>query len=423
MMRNNPHARQFSVRGFIALCWFIYFASYLTRQNYAAALTPMLADFQFPKPLLSMAATGSSITYGIGQLLCGLALRKISAKQMMLTGLSVSAVCNWMIALLGTFLPLPQIPYAFLGVWCVNGFAQAMLWPSLLQTMAQQLNNEDYKRACVHVTVASSFATVFVYLLVPFTIQVGNWRWAFPICAGLSLVVILFAAFLLPNTAARNENPIAPSDAKPIPMRRMLFGIGLLPLLLGVVLHGILRDGVSTWMPVLIAESFPAFSQAKSVLTAAILPLFAALSIQIAGRIGRKIHHETRTAALFFAIAFLCAAVLPFAVNRSVAANIILMALITSCMHGVNLMIICQLPARFAAHNSMGFAAGVINACTYVGSAVSIFGIAWTADRFGWKVTAVIWTCIALAGTIIFLLSVGKINNFLQLQNKSHISA
>ncbi len=48
-------------------------------------------------------------------------------------------------------------------------------------------------------------------------------------------------------------------------------------------------------------------------------------------------------------------------------------------------------------------ASGVLNACTYVGSAVSTYVFALVADSSGWGATVGMWAAIAAAGVIICL--------------------
>ncbi len=416
-------------RRLIALCWFVYFASYLTRQNYAAALAPMLAEFEIDKARLSLASTAGFIAYGVGQLCCGLLLRRLRAEKLLFGGLLTTAGCNVLLAAVttaythGDAFTAQSLPWIMAAVWGVNGFAQAMLWPSLVLLMARAFTPEEYKRACVSVSVASSFGTVAVYLLVPLCVRLGSWRGAFLICAVLALA----AAILWQYQTGRRQNSIAslakPQDsdvrpgetaAPPMGVAKLLFGLGLFPLLIAVALQGILRDGVTTWMPVLVTEGYPNFSASKSVLTAAVLPLFAVLSIRLAGRVERRLGSEFKGAALFFALGTAAAVALPL-VMQWLPLTVALLALLTGCMHGVNLMLVCQLPARFERFNCTGLAAGLINAFTYLGSSVSMFGIALLAEHIGWRSTAAVWAAIALTGTLICLLCTGKARRNLQV--------
>lgn len=417
----NPQsdaARRF--KRLVALCWFVYFVSYLTRQNYAAMLAPMLEEFAIGKAQLSIASTAGFITYGAGQFCCGLLLRRMRAQKLLLHGLLATAGCNVVMAALttlfanGIFFSPQSLPWSMAVVWGINGFAQAMLWPSLVLLMAQAFTPDEYKRACVSITIASSFGTVAVYLLVPLCTQLGSWRSVFLLCA----LAALAAAVLWQRGTGHGEIEVPsgqapdaaqPENAQPFSVRKLLFDLGIFPVLIAVALHGILRDGVTTWMPVMITEGYPGFSASKSVLTAAILPLFAALSIRLAGRIERKLGSEFRGAVLFFALGTASAAALPFVLGRTLPATVALLALLTGCMHGVNLMLVCELPARFQRFNCTGLAAGLINSFTYLGSSVSMFGIALLAEGVGWRVTAVIWAAIALAGTLLCWLCTGKL--------------
>ena len=44
---------------------------------------------------------------------------------------------------------------------------------------------------------------------------------------------------------------------------------------------------------------------------------------------------------------------------------------------------------------------GILNSCTYVGSAASTYGIALISEKAGWNFTLLIWFIIALTGTVI----------------------
>ena len=53
------------------LCCLVYFASYITRLDYAAVLVEIVQDMQIAKTTAGIAVTGSFITYGAGMLIFG----------------------------------------------------------------------------------------------------------------------------------------------------------------------------------------------------------------------------------------------------------------------------------------------------------------------------------------------------------------
>jgi OPA family glycerol-3-phosphate transporter-like MFS transporter len=87
--------------------------------------------------------------------------------------------------------------------------------------------------------------------------------------------------------------------------------------------------------------------------------------------------------------------------GKSAAFSVLFSALLTAAMHGVNLMLVCMLPAFFQKYGKVSTVSGVLNSCTYVGSALSTYGIAVISETYNWSVTLVIWALIAALGTVI----------------------
>ena len=79
-------------------------------------------------------------------------------------------------------------------------------------------------------------------------------------------------------------------------------------------------------------------------------------------------------------------------------------------MHGVNLILICMVPTFFKRNGSVSTAAGVLNSCTYIGSAISTYGIALISENLGWGFTLKSWFAIALLGTVVCLVCVRSWN-------------
>ena len=67
-------------------------------------------------------------------------------------------------------------------------------------------------------------------------------------------------------------------------------------------------------------------------------------------------------------------------------------------MHGVNLLLVCMVPMYF---KNTSTASGVLNSFTYLGSALSTYGIALISENFGWNVTIWVWAGLALFGGLL----------------------
>ena len=81
--------------------------------------------------------------------------------------------------------------------------------------------------------------------------------------------------------------------------------------------------------------------------------------------------------------------------------SVLLMSLLTGCMHGINLMLVSRIPSYFMKFGRISTISGVVNAFTYVGSAISSFWFAALTEKAGWGVTVSSWLAIALAGCVV----------------------
>ena len=271
--------------------------------------------------------------------------------------------------------------------------------------MAETLDEKQYQKCCVQVSMASSAGTIFVYLFVPLCIRFASWRAAFlfPAFVGVLTALVWFTG--IGRLQADGQNAIhaihvESSEQSSVRLTTLLFQAALLPAMLAIVLHGILRDGITTWMPVYISETF-GLSNSISILTAAVLPVFSILSIYLASALLERICNEFTASALLFGAAAACSALLVFLYQHGPVPSVVLMTLTAGCMYGINLFLISRLPAHFSRFGKVATVSGILNASTYVGSALSAWLFGLISDRLGWIAVISMWILIALGGALI----------------------
>lgn len=401
---------------FIAICCLVYFTSYLTRKNYDAALVEIYSTMGISKTLASLASTGAVVTYGAGQLLSGVLGDRLKPRNIILTGLLVTSACN-------VLLPLSGNVYLMIAVWCVNGLAQAMMWPPLVRIMSEALDSDNYKRAILFVTIASSCATIFVYLLVPFCIEVTRWQTAFYISSASAAIVAVFWTAQIKRFERGGATQAVAADkgkqrekqpsSEPLKVgSKYILASGLVPIAAAIVLQGTLRDGVTTWLPTIVNEVYR-LDTSVSILSTIALPLLSIFSATAAAAIQRRLRNEVSSARVFFTVSLLSALALIRMNSSGAAISVALMAIITACMHGINMMLVCEVPNYFAKYNKVSTISGVLNSFTYLGSAVSIYGIAVISDKFNdWNLNFEIWAIISAVGLICCTLALKKWKKF-----------
>lgn len=397
------------MRIFRLLCCLVYFSSYMTRINYSASILAVMEDLQFTRADAGLAVTGSFFTYGLGQFFSGLLGDRFPPRYLILIGLCGAAGCNLL-------LPAFTSHYLIAAIWCVCGFCHSLLWPPLVRIMADNLDGETYLKTCVEVSAASSVATILTYLTVPLCLRFADWKAAFYLPAMLTFAVAAVWITALPRlglhqsqTDRQKTSPRQPAA----PLFPLLIHSGVWLLLPAIAFHGLLRDGITTWLPACVAD-LGGLDTSSSILSAVILPVFSICSVWLAARLNRIIAGETSGAALLFALGAAASFAMLACLNTHPLMLVLLMALITGCMHGVNLMLISRMPACFSRHGCVSGMSGLLNACTYLGSALSTYGVAALSDHFGWEPTILLWGIIAAAGSLLCIAAHRKWMSFRQ---------
>ena len=380
----------------------MYFASYVMRINFAVMMVRICSDLDATKSDLAIVVTALTIAYGVGQIISGFIGDKIKPQYLLTGGLALAIVCNVAIFFADS-IPVMTV------IWAINGMAHAMLWPPIVRMISTYVPSEEYSYASVRVSWGSSIATIVLYLLCPLLLSFMSWRAIILSCAGVGAAV--FAVWLIASPKLFTEETLLVraetrgADGKktaslPIPR------IAILPVIfifIGIIFQGMMRDGVTNWMPSFLLETF-GLPEDSSILATVILAVFSIFSFWVFDLVYRKlINNEVLCGGVIFGVAMVSAAAL-YIVNKftsSVVVSMLLMAVIVGCMHGVNLMLIAIVPKSFAKYGKVSTMSGVLNSCTYIGAAAATSGFAALAEATNsWTPTLFVWILICLVGTL-----------------------
>lgn len=377
------------------LCSAAYFVSYLTRVNFAAVIAAIIQAGDIDKTSAGLVTTLGFITYGVGQLISGWLGDRINPKKLMVIGFATTVAMNLLI-------PLCPSGAWMCVVWAFNGFAQSFMWPPMVKIMSSAMNTDDYNKGCVVVSWGSTIATILIYLVSPVIIKFAGWRTVFFIYAGVA--VFISSVWYMKITAIEKKCAIVyQMHQKSKNGGKMSIKISiplLLIVMITIMLQGSLRDGVTTWVPTFVSEAFNLGSEI-SILSSVIIPLFSLASLQLTSVIYNKLGRKPfKSAGLFFICAVAAAVTIVIFPNASVVLTVGMSALIVACMHGINLILVCFLPAALADDSNVSTLSGILNFMTYVGSAASTYGFALLSTNYGWNGTVFSWLAITVVGTL-----------------------
>lgn len=397
-----------------AIAWLltlVYFASYLMRKNFSVMLVDICGELAVEKSAIAIVSTLMTITYGAGQIINGILGDRIKPQTMLTTGLGLAAACN-----VAMFFA-PNIP-VMAAIWAVNGYAHAMLWPPIVRLMSMHLNSDEYGYSAVRVSWGSSIATIVLYTLCPFLLMVTDWRTVIIGCAvgGVAILALWVSfqkkVFADPSSvggAVPAEAKAGGAKKKGIPLPLYVF-IPIALIMLGIVLQGMLRDGVTDWTPNFLHETY-GVDKSNAILFTVIPAIFSMISFSAFDLLHRKVfRNEVTCSAVIFGGAAVCSLIL-FAFNTlipNIVVAIVAVSLIIGCMHGINLMLITVVPKRFIKSGKVSTFSGILNACTYGGSAIAVPGFAMITEMSGndWNVTVLVWGIISVLGLAVCLAGV-----------------
>ena len=386
-----------SIRLLSLLCSAVYFSNYMARLTFSTVVAEIVLSENTTKTAVSLVVMIQQITYCSGQLLSGVLGDRLNPRRMITSGLLLGALTNMV-------MPLVHSTALMVVIWGCNGLALAMIWPPMVKILTNLLQIGDFQRVSVQVSIASMAASMAIYLIAPLGILLGSWRYVFYFSALLTAAVAVIWNLWLPRLERLAVTvPVERAihrDAEKGSAWKLLLSAELICIMLAIVFQGALRDGVITWVPTYLVDTF-GLNTSLSIFGSVVLPLFNIVSYWLVSIIYRRwLRNELVFSALLFGGSALAALILGLLPVSGPLAAVLLSAVVTACSNGVNLLLICMVPARLARFGRASTVSGTLNTCTHLGSALSSYGIAALAERCGWQMTILSWSLMALAGLI-----------------------
>lgn len=386
------------------LCWVVYFSTYIGRLNYSASLAEIIRSESFSKGQAGMIGTAFFFAYGGGQFVSGFLGDRLAPKKMVFTGMLVSGICNLLMAFC-------KLPLLMTAVWCVNGLFQAFIWSPMIRLMYEYYEEEARMKACVSLNSSVPIGTMAAYGLTALIIWLSGWRTTF-LFAGILLLVISLIwlkgmthvetyareygeKVVVEHTRAEKSHTVS------LTWKSLLIDSGFLLLMIALFVQGALKDGVTTWVPDYISETY-GLSAILAITSTMIIPVFNLVGVYLASYANMHwFRNEVRTAGAFFVLSAAAILILRISSGRSMLLSFLMLAIATTAMMAVNTMLIAVLPSYFGVAGKASSVSGLLNSSVYAGGAVSTYGIGALSATIGWNATIVIWFLMAVAAAAI----------------------
>ena len=187
---------------------------------------------------------------------------------------------------------------------------------------------------------------------------------------------------------------------------------GFLLLMIALFVQGSLKDGVTTWVPAYISETY-GMRGVLAITSTMIIPVFNLAGVYLASFADSHwFRNEIRTAAAFFGVCGAALFVLWAASGRSMVISFLMLAVATTAMMAVNTMLIAVLPSYFGAKGKASSVSGILNSSVYVGGAASTYGIGALSMIAGWNATILVWFIMAVVSMVLCGAAVKRWSNY-----------
>jgi sugar phosphate permease len=374
------------------------------------------------KPQGGVISTAYFFAYGAGQILTGAAADRTRPQNQILLGCFGAAAMNLMLPFFCSNFPV------MLAIWTANGIFQSMMWPPTLLLVAASIPKQLRGTQMWLLNTSPAIGSVLSYLFSSALLLHFSWGSLFT-GAGIAMAAAGFVFFAMSRKAYEGGEEILPADASTgrakgsagkdaprfVPLL-LASGAGLL--IVPVMIHGMLKDGTTNWIPTYMNEVFSL--SADFAVALAVVPQVAnLLAASAAYWLKKHTKQELEEVVILFSAAGASLFIMLTLGRFSSVLTIVMFAITTMSMQAVNVVVVTLMPTHFARYGRMATVSGLFNSIAYIGCAFSTYGIAVLSQNFGWNVTIVLWLVCACVSIAFSLCAFPKWKSFLkQLSQK-----
>ena len=379
----------------VILSGILYFVCQICRTDLSACMVDLLPDLGIAKDAMGLAITAGYIAYAVGMSINSLLTDRTNPRLM---------ICAAMFCCAATHLGIRLLPYlpVMIVLWCINGYAQSAVWPSIVRLTADNLPAEQQESALRIVSLFQHAGSLSCFLIVPAELALGGWRTAMSVTAAACLTLgFVWSLMRDLRTASQTTQMQKKRAAK---LNWLFFRRGRLFYFMGVAcLTGMIRDGLTSWAPVYFSEEF-SLNATLSLILSAVLPAAKILALAVHPAVQKKVP-KTRTQLIVFYVGCAAAACIVLLANFAgwTLAAAGFMAVMLCLMVCTDLSFTISIPIQFGSVGRSATVSGILDCMLYLGAAISSYLFALLAQWGGWTATIVSWIVIPLIAIGILL--------------------
>ncbi len=380
-----------------------YIFTYPGRYGFGTAISAIAQTEGFSASQLGLVTSLLFASYGIGQLISGILGDKLKPSLLVSVGFFGCATSN---LLMGFAQSIPVMS----ATWVCNGLFCSLIWAPLVRQLTDVMPTERLNKAMLSMQYCTTIGMVFTFLLVSLITAVTHWRVTFFITSAC----VYGAAILWTVTTKRYVDDKNSNYAKGIVRRieddksvnklKIFVKSGFIFILLLTLYLGFMKDGIQTWVPKAVTDTFGT-TPALSIFLSTALPVINVMIVFVVRFLQRKlVNDDLLHTCILFGASGITLAVIALILKTNIILTVGLFSISSACIFGVSTALTYLLPVKFAKYGCSSAAAGFTNAFTYLGSSLSGVGIGLLCENLSWGYVCLILCGLCFFGAIIALI-------------------
>ncbi|MCQ2401277.1 MAG: MFS transporter [Lachnospiraceae bacterium] len=379
------------------LCYFAYASIYIARLNLSVA-TPLLRDSHIMSTeQIGYLGTAFSVVYAFGRLLNGVRADFVQPRVMISIGLVLCFFANLGMGILPPF-------SGMLLFWCVNAFAQSMLWSSVLRFINYIYLNDKAKLTRLSAMVSSVAAgNVLGILICTWIIEKMDLVMAFLIPGCITLVLGATVFLIFPRITEENRLPEKQTGIREIfsQLRNLLSDKEIRTAAFPSLLHGIIKDNVTLWMVVYFVDTF-GIDISKIAGYVLFIPIVGFAARMIYPCLLKKCRNDEHRVSIFsFFGCTACSLCIVF--SESPVLSVVCLSVIYSFMSLINSSMLSIFPIRFDARGCSASVSGIMDFSTYFGNGIGALLYGVMIAHWGFSSMYLSWIAVSLTAIWILI--------------------
>lgn len=394
----------------------LYCTIYCTRLNLQNAGAVLITRLGFSKADIGILTSTLFWSYGFGQLINGRLSDKIGPEKFVITSVIGSVISN-------LFITLNSSVFYMAVIWAINGFFQSMSWAPGIAIITRWWPSDKRGFATGFAYAFSGFGQALTTLIVTFSLSVDilDWKAIFiipSICPVIILIVYIVFAKTSPEKVGlakylETESNIISECGKTIsnsteasPYRYLLTNPQYVAWMVIVFLDGVLRYGLTTWIPIYFIEKYD-IDIMEGILCSLALPIGMGVGTLVVPWLTDKYCPNDRIRAVKLSSVVAGISIVLFSrMDPRISGQLVLIELFLF-ISGFCIYAISGTSGTYAADvGERIFAAtatGIFSFAAYVGAGVQSIVYGLLLDNFGWNM---IFISIAVISSAILIISI-----------------